>query len=626
MTHAQRVKSEPQWQRLFLFMMIALASYLAWVASYLKVDYYDSLLILLNARCIAFGDLTGYSGSRPVILPILLSPILMAQKMVQNPELIFSACHIAMVIFFLLFLIVCYRLFRLHVTREVSWLATFLLVTNRVLIHSAPYCKEDVVAVFLMTGGFYFYLKNLKKGGLSNLLCAGILIGLAIGSRYNYPILFGIIFLYELVLLWQLFKTQLADRHTSIKNLIFKRIPLIFLLPVALYVLIVSIHYSSLGIAPFTTAFIKYLTEPVLYMANLVRQTYPLHPKYHFIFFEMGCAWPIVICFFMGVTLNFRNLRGPLAFYLFCFLIFFCFHAFFVPQQEARFSIPALPPFYLFAALGLKQIAEWVSQKIKTKAAAIALLTVVMLLPVKGAATELAQFQDPVYKVDFIGEVSSYAKKLAPPGRTIYWIGPFYPAHPKNYIFHVEDVTYYIYHLYRSAVFFQTGQFIGNLENALFLDPQKEGEPIFVGPRAAEILSDGDVLIINREKEGYNTKTLPPRLKPLYVERARKAIFDVLVQTDESGIQIFESEQIPNAKITAKTTQDGYLIEGVNIPNGRYELYVKFEKSNDRIPLIILDVIDGKLQFLNRNFHDAAHVNQFVLLYFDSLKTFSLPN
>ena len=615
------------WCVLPLLLILLVTGYLFWVASYIKIDYYDSFLILLNARCVATGDPLGYSGSRPTILPITLSPFFLIEKLIGRNGFAFVACHVFMMVFFVLFLWISYRLFRLNLSKKYAITAVLLMSLNTVLVHAAPYCKEDVFAAFLLTTAFYFYLQASLKNKKMYYLFSGLLIAPAIGVRYNFPILFAVIFLYEFLsgasrLTWSPLNLFVVGKNTKLKIL------LLFILPIALFILIVSFHYSALGISPFMTAFKKYITEPVLYMANLVKKTYPLPPIYNFIFLIKACTWPIVLCFVLGIIISYKSIRsGTTLFCLLWFLVFFGLHTFFVPQKEARFLIPIFPPLYFFATIGLEKLLHYFKSSnikvLRTTFFQVALSLGILALPMKQVVAECIQFRDPVYHVDFPKKLSEYAAHLAGPN-AIHWIGPFYPLHPKNYIFHIEDVTYYIHHLYMSAIFLHTHRFVSNLEHAQFLIPDEENAPIFVGRNAGLLLNDGDALVINLEKEGYNTKSLPKTLKPLYVERARKLYFDRATPVTAQPM-IFNGNGPAGSAIECSITTDGFNLAGKNIPDGLYEVYMELEEPSTTLSLVITNVKNGEFHFSNPSFHNPIPIKRIFLFYFDSLRKFTIP-
>ncbi len=618
----------PSTKHLIILFISALVVYLFWVASYLKIDYYDSFLILLNAKCIATSSINGYSGVRPIILPIVLSPFAALEKWTGIPRIAFMTSHMIMIIFFGIFLFVLYRLYRFHLSKMTALLGVFFLSLNRALIHSAPYCKEDVFAIFLMTTAMYFYLKAEKNGVKWQYLISGLFISLAIGARFNYPMIFPILVAYE-------FLSRKTYLTLSPQKLFFDgknskwKVFCLFIFPILVFILIVSLHYKGLQISSFSGAFYKYLTEPVAYMMSLVQESHQLTPIYGLIFLGKSTSWPFLVLGIVGMIAALsKRLPGSL-FYFLWFSAFFIFHTFMVLQKEARFFIALYPPLYFFIVTGfgevwdaLKRIGE---EKFKRflKIAQIVFLVMILFVPMKDTLGECIQYRDPIYRVDFPRELGIHVANLAGPHK-IYWTGGFYTVYPKNYIFHPEDVTYYVYHLYMSAIMLNSDKAVNTLDHAKFIIPPDPNDPIFIGPNAQAVLEDGDVLIINLEKEGYETKRIPKEgIHPLYVERARKLFFDRVENTANS--QRFQSSQFPDIAVEAKTTPEGFALDISGVLKGRYEIYVELEDPAVTIPLTILDSTDGKLRFLNSEYQKPLPIRKVILLFFDSVKTFTNP-
>ncbi len=604
-----------------------LVAYLASVAVHLKIDYHDSYFVLLNARCIATKNSLGYTGYRPIILPILLSPFLYLEKLISNSEFIFAACHLAMVGFFTLLLWVTYRFFRLQFETKTALLGIFFFAFNALLIHSAPYCKEDVVSLLFVTSGFYLYLKSNRTKKLKYYFLSGCLIALAIGARFNNPVLFSVIALYELLSGQTRFCTSLRKLFLEGERVSFK-IFVFLIFPILLFILILSLHYSTLGLSTFRGAFHKYLTEPLVVMANIVRTEYYVTPAKNMIFLVKSCGWPVIACAFIGILSNLKKLQSTTLFCFLWFLVFFIFQTFMIHHKEARFLIPLFPPLYFFAVRGGEAIIH-LAERFYSKSLSPQILRALVVIlffavPAKKAIAECIQWRDPVYRVNFAKEISMYSSGLAK-NNPVYWVGHFYPVHPKRYIFDMEDVTFYIYHFYVNAIAFYTKNYnIRTLNNAQFLLPTLESQPLWVGPNAGGMLNDGDVLIVNAEKDSYNTQSLPNKLNPVFVERARKLIFEPM-DPPNVNLRHYQSNSAKNTSLITEIVPGGFLISGQGIPDGRYEIYLELENPNVAVSAGLADANGGSIQFLNKNFPENIKIKRLFLFYFDSVKRFSLP-
>lgn len=604
-----------------------IAIYLLWVASYLQIDYHDSYFVLLNARCIATGNPLGYTEWRPVILPLLLSPILFLEKTVTDPALIQSLCHLAMVAFFLLLLWAFYRFLRLQYQNGISRIIILLFALNPLLIHSAPYCKEDVAGLLLIATSFLFYLKSIKKKSLTYLIATSITLTLAIGIRFNFFLVPLILGAHSLIEYFKAQTISTSTTRTNSKQLV-RQIFFLLIAPALMFVVLISFHYSRLGLAPFTQAFASYLQNSMFKMADLVKAQETLPALTNVDFLARICGWFLQAVAVLGIAVRIRRLNSFLQLNLLWLVTFLALQTFVIQYKEIRFLIPILPPLFIFFIEG----CMWISEKLnsnwplfkQTSAGLCILFCIPILETAPSTFAEIKGFQDPVYTQPFAKSLSEYASNLAQ-DQTIYWVGHFYSLHPKHYAFDRRDVTYSIYHLYVNALAFYSRKYrMSNLRDPHFLAPEKLGDPIFIGPNAGAILSDGDVLVINLESDAYVTSNMPKILKPLYVERARKVIFHPK-EISDGDMQRYYSAEMQEALIQATQSKQRLEISGRNIPSGRYEIYVKAVEIPIPIALQVLDIHDGTFHFLNSDAPPSLHIEEIFLLYFDSTKEFHLP-
>ena len=126
-------------------------------ALHLKLDYFDSYSVLLNARAIAWFRPEEYFWNRFPLLPIVLSPFFKLEQAFFREPFAWIACHGLAVTFYAAWVWVVYRLTRLYSSQSHALLCAGLLAANRLVLHYAPFCRDDVPAALLATAGFYFY-------------------------------------------------------------------------------------------------------------------------------------------------------------------------------------------------------------------------------------------------------------------------------------------------------------------------------------------------------------------------------------------------------------------------------------------------------------------------------------
>src|SRR3989442_444019 len=117
---------------------------------------------------------------------------------------------------------------------------------------------------------------------------------------------------------------------------------------------------------------------------------------------------------------------------------------------------------------------------------------------------------------------------------------------------------------------FWTGQWVFPLVGyrAVLTDP---AAPPFVYSGAANVLRDGDVVIVNALSEGYTTGDMPDSLPPLVVEQVHTQVFASSTPADAAN-WLFASPTMPGV-IRIQQQAPMYVVAGTGLPDGKYELY-----------------------------------------------------
>jgi hypothetical protein len=241
--------------------------------------------------------------------------------------------------------------------------------------------------------------------------------------------------------------------------------------------------------------------------------------SYRFLF--EAVTWPVLLAAAGGVIAAIRRRQGIAVFYGLWFITVFGLQTYGINHREARYLIAAFPPLYWFAATGLHAGVRLAlssgRQRRLAPAAAVVLGVALLALPAAGAVSAVARFQDPVYSENYEAAVSRYANSLAG-SRAITWVGPYYPIHPRDYVFDRQDPFTYIYDFHWHVVSFWINRPVAAATRPVALLPDGSGA-LRVSWQTVAGLHDGDVLIVNRAPEGYDTGSMPAHLPPLVVER-----------------------------------------------------------------------------------------------------------
>ncbi len=609
---------------LILAVLAAQVAYLAWVALHLRLDYFDTYEILLNARRIVSGEGI-YYWKRPFIFPLIMSPIFLIEKFTAWNQFSLVACHLFAVLIFALLLQVFYKLLRLHFDRLTALVGTFLFSLNPLLIHAAPFAKEDVCATFFLTSTFYCYLYAERKSRFRYYVFAGLLSTLTMGTRYNLiPVAPAVIFIHECAAVFSgpLKITSKLDQRRLAKAIV------LFILPAALFLTLASLFYTTLGLAPFRTSLERFMSDQYL---QFLKNVEGVPPSVNYQFLLKAVSWPWLILFVMGLFLTWKSSAAGFLFHITWFIVVFILQTYFIAVKEPRYLFPLFPPFYAVVTLGFLQIIKWLLRKfhsIFAQSLGVGTISLALIIyPVRMGIAELSKFRDPVYSSDFAGNVSRYAHAVAGThDNDIFWVGHYYPTHPKDYVFHPEDNFTYVYHLFKHVVRFYTRKNVYFLDEIQFFTSSAQNTPIFVGPNIRRFAHDGDVLIINTENSPYSAKTLPAKLKPLTVQRVREVEFEPASSEKAGEPGLFQSSRMRTATIGTLFTPDGFVVRGSGIPDGRYEVILYLPQSTSAVFFSIVDVKNGQFGHIERGVKQDIRPAKIGLLFYDAVKAFHPPH
>jgi hypothetical protein len=592
--------------------MVGLLLYEAVVAVRLRIDYFDAYENLLNASRIVHAG-TFYSIARALFYPLMLTPIALLARLARSPGLEFIGAHLLAVILFGLLLLATFKIFRLFLTRLTSLVGVTLMSGNLLLLNNAPQAEADIPGALFTTAAFYFYLRGRLRQRPRDFVLAGPLIGAAIGTRYNLLLVpFILIGVYEIGALVVQIANGRWDR-SQIRPLLLK-VGALLVLPVFVYFLLPVIVYPVVHQATVTRAPVQFVKD-VIFLAK--QNTFKEDPIRNYRFLLESVTWPLLVVGAVGAIASVRNrLRGSLFFALWLTVIFL-FQTYLVGHREARYLFPMFPAVYFFVAVGLEtlwtQVPRLVPVGWKPRVATAVLLAGIMVLPALSAVGALARFQDPVYTRDYEGTVSRHAAGLVRGGQ-IYWVGPYFSMHPRDYIFDRDDPFTYVYHFYTHVVTFWTGVPVFPVADVQAGASAADGATTLVGPGAASRFRDGDVVIVNPAAIVYVTRDIPSTLPPLIVEQIR-------MQTFTSASNLADGSEVlvspAGGQIRANPNPSTGSLDGTGLADGTYELYAAIGSA----PLDSL----GSIMVSNGAFHariGPEPIQEIVLVSYASVKAF----
>ena len=508
------VDISPQAARL-TYVAVALAivlmiSQLVRVALRLHIDYFDTYHIFLNARAIVAGGGSLFDIYRPIGICLLYAPIFALEQTRIASLIPFPLCHLLALGVFTLWLVVLYRLFRLQLSALGALFGVFFIALNPLIVHLAPFAKEDIPAALFTTIAFYGFLRWRESRRERYFLATLAFSAAAMATRYNLipliPILLGTF--------------TLADGKPGKTRWL--RPAILAFVPVGIFLLAASAVYWRLG------------RSPSLFVRDLVQQFRFNHafgykpPIAAYLFLARSFPPAFLIAALVGIgngLYRWKTSRREkeTLFFLAWLLGFFLFQAYVVPGKEARYLLPLFPPMAFFIVRGVSTTFSWLDNILRSSFARVWLVTLTVFFfavaPMGIALREQLKFEDEAYTTPYAETVSREAARLSE-GHRIFWIGPYYPQHPRQYVFHSWDDYAYLYHFSADTLSFYARKPV------LTIMPGEVGR----------YAKTGDVLVVNSEPEAYRTWNVPQTLKPLTVEKIDAFVFHR--RADGTGITL----------------------------------------------------------------------------------------
>lgn len=576
-------------------MLALLFAYLAWVSVSLQVDTFDTFELFLNARSFAGRDDGWYFKSRSYGLPLIFSPVFYLESLVGKPEgdLALLLCHILSSLLFATTGFVVYRLLRLHFGKAQALAGVLILFTNRLVVHLAPFSRDDIPGMLFCSAAFYFYLRFRSSAKTKYLWLAIATTTMAMATRYNLiPLLPAVFGLHWLV--------------TNRKNL--ASIAALTILPVAGWLVMAALLYWKIGRAELHAAPFVFFRELLAATRGAVgsEMAYPELPIENVVFLLKSFTPPVILLACAGLVSNWKKTPG-LVFHGIWFAVFMAFHTFVLGHKEARYSFPFYPAVCFLALVGFNRVRPWL-ERVHRRAVAVTCL-LLSIWPAYNAISECLRFRDPFYSSRIMQDTSRIASEAAGPNR-VFWAGNFYAIHPEDYVFDLEDEVTYLYHFYVHQVRYFTGRDMMVLRPIHgFFRGQDPDAIVHLHPANVREVRDGDVVIMNLERSHYVTKDVPERLQALHIERA-----------SESALE----------KVELKETATEYIVSSKHVGLSPFVLigYFSNGQTTERVGLMLHDPMQAPTlvtKLPKKNVPTGFKPVKFALLRFERVAVLELP-
>ncbi len=609
----------------FIWLFVAfLLIYLFWLAVQIKVNFFDTYSIFANAKGIGTGSHASYFKDRPTLLPLLIAPFFTLEKLLSQDGFGEVASRILHVVCFGLFLWMVYQFLKLHLSQWTALLGMLFCALNRILIHYAPFVREDIPGALFTASVFYFYLRLPRYQKISHYVCLSFLTAAAILMRFNLaPVIFSLIVSYEF-LSGKAKVTFHRGIQVQIKDA-WKKIIFLFVIPVTLFCVISPIVYVLAGRAPLGTAPQKFFHDRLIQIHTLKSVMEPCLDSVaqNVTFILDSFTLPVFCLVLIGFVRAWQKRQEGAFFHTLWFSIFFFTQCFLIRHNEVRYLFPLFLPLYYFAGFGLNELLSGLKHLMPKlhvsvlfqRGCVMTFFLSICAVPVRAGVEEMLRFQDPFYKSTIERDICRDAKQMAG-GHQVWWLGTMYPIFPNDYVFDLEEKYAYVYHMYSNTCTYYLDEHIDVLSN-FHSKVSQDWKRVEVKGIASGV-GDGDVLLFNPETTAHMTTDLNELKSPLVMERVR--ILDFVPQLNMKGEKrlTFRSERHPFAKIYLILSENGLEISGAGFSDDLYELYFSVPKVEHPINISLFNTKSGQFSIQFSNVKKLPQLDKILLVTYDT--------
>jgi len=558
-------------RRLLPLLLVLAGAVTIYLSLRLTVEYFDVYTIYLNARALALGDGQDYNWTRAPMLSVLWSPVYHLLAAESASAAVWKISHIAAGFFYVLWLWISYRIFRLCGPRGLALLGSFLFAVNPLVIHYAPFARDDVPAAVLTAAGFFFYLRDCLKSKARLVLWSALCFAGAMSVRHVVilPILLT-------VGLHEVLRLRFKGRRWSESMRGLMRPSFLMGLTLTFFFAVMTVVYQRVQLASGFDAPGKVLAGIAQYYELNQAKRESSQETVYFILQSM--TWPLFAACLAGLWKALRSKQPALRVMVLWLVSFLFFYSVITTNKEARYLFTLFTPLYYFAAAGLYNLFQvfqrrWQPVIAKTVGGLLALFFIA--LPLQSATAAYARFWNPLYGSDYARTLSREIAVMTGKENRVFWAGRLYALHDRKPVFHPDDEYTYLYHVFGHTLMFYMDHRVDVFPQARFfraVDPET-GKDWAMAVGLGIRLEDRDILVMNLEPGSYNVRNLPAHLSPLLAVRVR------LLTYDRDGGNAAE----PDTYLSADDSQTrltvhaeagaGPILSGEGFAPGFYEVY-----------------------------------------------------
>jgi len=490
-------------------LVVVLAAYTLWRGFTLEVDYYDGYRYLANARRLLGDDQVSFDKIRPPLLALLQAPVVAIARIggPANPALVHGP-HLLSALLSLLTALALFYLFEQPCGRRIALLGTLLFMTTRYFVRYGAHVMTDLVTAGAGAAAVGWWTRARESQSLPSYVLCGAALGCAMAIKFSSLLLFPALVAAELILTPGPRDKPGAGRLT--RTLHWRRWAGLALSGTTAAALFLVVEGFVLWRVYGTGAWGEF--RAAMQGARGAVDAWPGESWRDYIpMLQTMVSPPLVVLAMVGMALAlWRPERRDVPFWTWLLLIGGSI-VFFVGHNEARYLLPALPPFIYFAIRAVESADAFASTG--RPAAGVALSLLVGFAVLGSVANGLAQAwsdQDPVFRRDVQRRAAALAAASLRDNGQLWILGKRHTLSAQEPGPVAQDEFWNTFHYERHVAEY----FLGRSLRAL---PVPNGAAPAVIPRLAAWVADGDA-ILRLDDLNYYTRAFPPGLIPRPLE------------------------------------------------------------------------------------------------------------
>jgi hypothetical protein len=428
---------------LLVAFLVAGLAYLVHRAIVLRIDYWDSYLYLNNARCMLGDSAARYQLDKPPVLPALYMP---AAALTEEPATVaqYVVPHLFAVVLAVGSMLAVFALFRHRLSLVFALAGVVLCAGNRIFVHYANYCLADVISLGFVAAAYAAWFKAREQREWRWFVLTGVLIALAVGTRYQNALFPIGIALAEIVI---------AIRNRQVPDRRFLGFGVASLLSLVLWLVFHKLTYDAIG-REFS---VKSLMGALEYAGAGAQREYEREAAWQYFRMLPGAISPIVIALAIAGLVVGAVQRQDRDILFFFFLVFVGGPLFRVDHNEIRYLYAAFPAliYFAFRPLELLPRFDWFRRALaSTRGNAIVASVggIALLVSIVPALDQARRDQDPFFTSDVFRSSSAWLLENRQEGAPLLWYGRPHTLHPSNPMQFDDDEYWNIFHLHAHII------------------------------------------------------------------------------------------------------------------------------------------------------------------------------